>query len=49
MSEQDEPWWCVCEGRKPHVHSPNWGGKGGSVMVTIFVDTETGESIKDES
>jgi hypothetical protein len=45
FSEQDK-WWCDCaEMRRPHVHSPNWGGKGGAVVVTIPVDLETGKSV----
>jgi hypothetical protein len=42
----EEPWWCDCADRKgPHVHMPNWGAKGGSLIVTALVDTGTGLEI----
>ena len=41
-----QPWWCDCPDRKgPHVHMPNWGAQGGSVVLTALVDTETGREI----
>lgn len=43
---EPEPWWCDCPDRKgPHVHMPNWGAKGGSLMITALVDIETGLEI----
>lgn len=42
----EEPWWCGCPDRKgPHVHFPNWGAKGGSLIVTALVDIGTGLEI----
>ena len=50
VAEPDSQWWCECpEMRRPHVHCPNWGGKGGSTVLTIPVDPETGETVRDGS
>ncbi len=44
--DDEEPWWCDCHDRKePHVHMPNWDGKGGGLTVSALVDIETGWEI----